>query len=153
MLRPYELVAEPFCVDPHWTQAVADVSSKELMDTDTGNPALDTLKLLIAGGVLLGGIFGYYYYSDVSVLIRAIGVLLAFALGVVVALQSVRGQEFLKFVQGARVELRKVVWPTREETIQTTITVMVFALIMGVFFWLLDMFLLYATRLLTGQGG
>jgi preprotein translocase subunit SecE len=123
------------------------------MDTDTGNPALDTLKLLIAGGVLLGGIFGYYYYSDVSVLIRAIGVLLAFALGVVVALQSVRGQEFLKFVQGARVELRKVVWPTREETIQTTITVMVFALIMGVFFWLLDMFLLYATRLLTGQGG
>jgi preprotein translocase subunit SecE len=51
------------------------------------------------------------------------------------------------------VELRKVVWPTREETIQTTVTVLVFALIMGVFFWLLDMFLLYATRLLTGQGG
>ncbi len=59
----------------------------------------------------------------------------------------------MRFVQGSRVELRKVVWPTREETIQTTVTVLVFALIMGVFFWLLDMFLLYATRLLTGQGG
>ena len=125
------------------------------MDTkvDAGNSALDTLKLLVAGGILVGGIFGYYYYADVSVLLRAIGVLLAFAAGVAVALQSTRGQELMRFVQGSRVELRKVVWPTREETIQTTVTVLVFALIMGVFFWLLDMFLLYATRLLTGQGG
>jgi len=125
------------------------------MDTkvDAGNSALDTLKLLVAGGILVGGIFGYYYYADVSVLLRAIGVLLALAAGVAVALQSTRGQELLRFVQGSRVELRKVVWPTREETIQTTVTVLVFALIMGVFFWLLDMFLLYATRLLTGQGG
>ncbi len=125
------------------------------MDTkvDAGNSALDTLKLLIAGGILVGGIVGYYYYADVCVLYRAIGVLLAFAAGVAVALQSTRGQELMRFVQGSRVELRKVVWPTREETIQTTVTVLVFALIMGVFFWLLDMFLLYATRLLTGQGG
>ncbi len=125
------------------------------MDTkvDAGNSALDTLKLLIAGGIVLGGIFGYYYYADVSVLVRAIGVLLAFALGVVVALQSLRGQEFIKFVQGARVELRKVVWPTREETIQTSVTVLVFTLIMAIFFWLLDIFLLWFTRLLTAQGG
>ncbi len=125
------------------------------MDTkaDAEFAAFDTLKLLVAASILLGGIFGYYYYSDVSVLIRAIGVLLAFALAVVVALQSVRGQEFMKFVQGARVELRKVVWPTREETIQTGVTVLVFALIMAVFFWLLDIFLLWFTRLLTGQGG
>ena len=125
------------------------------MDTkiDTEHAAFDTLKLLAAGAVLLGGIFGYYDYSDVSVLVRAIGVLLALGVSTVIALQSIRGQVFVRFVQGARVELRKVVWPTREETIQTTITVLVFALIMGVFFWLLDMFLLYATRLLTGQGG
>ncbi len=125
------------------------------MDTkvDAGNAAFDTLKLLLAGGIVVGGIFAYYYYADVSVLIRAIGVLLAFALGVFIALQSARGQELLKFVQGSRVELRKVVWPTREETIQTTITVLIFTLIMGIFFWLLDMFLLWVTRLLTGQGG
>ena len=125
------------------------------MDTkiDTEHAAFDTLKLLAAGAVLLGGIFSYYYYSDVSVLVRAIGVLLTLGVSTVIALQSIRGQVFVRFVQGARVELRKVVWPTREETIQTTITVLVFALIMGVFFWLLDMFLLYATRLLTGQGG
>ena len=124
------------------------------MDTkvDAGNAAFDTLKLLAAGAVLLGGIFGNYYYADVSVLVRAIGVLLALGVGTVIALQSTRGQELMKFVQGARVELRKVVWPTREETIQMTITVLIFAMIMGVFFWLLDMFLLYATRILTGQG-
>ncbi len=124
------------------------------MDTkvDAGNAAFDTLKLLAAGAVLLGGIFGNYYYADVSVLVRAIGVLLALGVGTVIALQSTRGQKLMKFVQGARVELRKVVWPTREETIQMTITVLIFAMIMGVFFWLLDMFLLYATRLLTGQG-
>ncbi len=123
------------------------------MDTDTGNSATDTLKLAIAAGILLGGIVGYYSYPEVSVLIRAIGVLLALAAAVVLALQSTRGQEFWKFVQGSRIELRKVVWPTREETIQTTITVLIFAMAMGVFFWLLDMFLLYVTRLLTGQGG
>jgi preprotein translocase subunit SecE len=125
------------------------------MDTkvEPGNPALDTLKLLLAGAIFVGGLVGYYYYADVSVLFRAIGVLLALALSVFVALQSTRGQEFWKFVQGSRVELRKVVWPTREETIQTTVTVLIFTLIMGIFFWLLDMFLLWFTRILTGQGG
>ena len=53
-------------------------------------------------------------------------------------------------MQGSRVELRKVVWPTREETLQTTLAVLVFALIMGVFFWLLDLSLLALTRRLTG---
>jgi len=125
------------------------------MDTkvDTQTTVVDTLKLLVAGGVLLGGIVGYYYYADASVLLRALGVLLALALSIVVALQSAQGQALWKFAQGSRVELRKVVWPTREEAVQTTVAVLVFALIMGVFFWLLDMFLLWATRLLTGQGG
>jgi len=58
-----------------------------------------------------------------------------------------------KFIQGARVELNKVVWPTREETIQTTLVVLVVALFGGVFFWLLDLFLLFVTSRVTGQGG
>jgi preprotein translocase subunit SecE len=70
-----------------------------------------------------------------------------------VALQPFRGQAFWKFVQGARIELRKVVWPTREETIQTTIAVLIFATIMGVFFAGLDWALLKVTSALTGQGG
>ena len=125
------------------------------MDTkaDTGSTPLDTLKLAVAAGVLLAGIVGYYYYTDVAVVLRAIGVLVALGLSVLVLLQSSQGKALWRFIHNSRVELRKVVWPTREEAIQTTVAVIVFTLIMGVFFWLLDMFLLWLTRLLTGQGG
>ena len=125
------------------------------MDTkaDTGSTPLDTLKLVAAGAVLLGGLVGYYYYADVATVFRALGVLVAFGLSVVILLQSAQGRALWRFINASRVELRKVVWPTRDEAIQTTIAVFVFTLIMGVFFWLLDMFLLWLTRLLTGQGG
>ncbi|NNC63563.1 MAG: preprotein translocase subunit SecE [Gammaproteobacteria bacterium] len=125
------------------------------MDTkaDTGSTPLDTLKLVVAAAVLLGGLVGYYYYVDVATVIRALGVLVAFGLSVVILLQSAQGKSLWRFINASRVELRKVVWPTRDEAIQTTIAVFVFTLIMGVFFWLLDMFLLWLTRLLTGQGG
>ena len=118
----------------------------------TGSP-LDTVKLVLAAAILIGGIWGYYYFADESVLLRAIGVLVAFIVALFVAFTSTQGQDLWKFIQGSRVELRKVVWPTRQEALQTTIAVLVFALMMGVFFWLLDLFLLWITRILTGQGG
>ena len=114
---------------------------------------VDTAKLILAVGIVVAGLFVYYYFGDSSQLLRSVGVLVALALAALVALQSMQGQSLWKFIQAARVELRKVVWPTREETIQTTIAVMVFALIMGVFFWLLDLFLLYVSSKITGQGG
>jgi preprotein translocase subunit SecE len=119
---------------------------------DTGATALDTVKLVAAAGVLVGGVVAYYYYADVAVVIRAVGVLVALGLAVLILLQASQGKALLRFATAARVELRKVVWPTREETIQTTVAVMIFTLIMGLFFWFLDMFLLWFTRLLTGQG-
>jgi preprotein translocase subunit SecE len=114
---------------------------------------LDTAKLLLAVVILVGGILGYYLFQDASQLLRAIGVLVAVLLAGFVALQSAQGKDLWRFIQASRVELRKVVWPTREETIQTTIAVFVFALIMGVFFWLLDLSLLYVTSFLTGREG
>jgi len=125
------------------------------MDTkaDTGSTPLDTLKLIAAASLLLAGIVGYYYYGNLPVVVRAGGVLLGFALSAIVLLQSTQGKTLWRFINNSRVELRKVVWPTREETVQTTVAVMIFTLIMGVFFWLLDMSLLWLTRLLTGQGG
>ena len=114
---------------------------------------LDTVKLLLAAAILIGGIWAYYYFANESVLLRAIGVLVAFIVALFVAFTSTQGQDLWKFIQGSRVELRKVVWPTRQEALQTTIAVLVFALMMGVFFWLLDLFLLWITRILTGQGG
>ena len=119
---------------------------------DSKPTIFDTALLLLSIAILVGGIFAYYYFADESVLLRTVGVLAAFALAIFVALQSAQGKTLWAFIQGARVELRKVVWPTREEAVQTTIIVLVFAMIMGTFFWLLDIFLLWFTRFITGQG-
>jgi len=113
---------------------------------ETGPTILDAAKLFLACVILLASIVGYYYFANESGLLRAIGVLIALIVAVWVAMQSFQGQLLWKFIQGARVELRKVVWPTREETIQTTAVVLVFALIGGAFFWLLDLFLLAITQ-------
>jgi preprotein translocase subunit SecE len=119
---------------------------------DSKPTIFDTALLLLSIAILVGGIFAYYYYSDESVLLRTFGVLVAFSLAVWIVLQSAQGKTLWAFIQGARVELRKVVWPTREEAVQTTIIVIVFAMIMGTFFWLLDLLLLWFTRFITGQG-
>ena len=136
-------------------EALRASRSEKGMDTKVENQPtfFDTAKLLLAVVILLAGIVAYYFYPDVPVVVRALGVLVGMIAAAFVALQSAQGQELWKFIQAARIELRKVVWPTREETIQTTIAVFVFALIMGVFFWLLDLFLLFVTSYITGQGG
>jgi preprotein translocase subunit SecE len=113
---------------------------------------VDTAKLVLAIVVVLVGLVGYYYFADSSALLRALGVIAALAIAAVVALTSLQGRLLWKFIQGARVELNKVVWPTREESIQTTLVVLVVALFGGVFFWLLDLFLLWLTTRITGQG-
>jgi preprotein translocase subunit SecE len=114
---------------------------------------VDTAKLALAIVIVLVGLVGYYYFADASALLRALAVLLALGAGAAVAFTSLQGRTLWKFIQGARVELNKVVWPTREETIQTTLVVLVVAMFGGVFFWLLDLFLLWLTIRVTGQGG
>jgi preprotein translocase subunit SecE len=112
----------------------------------------DTAKLAAAGLVVVAGLVAYYYFGDAPGLLRALGVMAALAIAAVIALQSVQGRALWRFIQAARVELRKVVWPTREETIQTTIAVLVLAVIGGVFFWALDFVLLWLTSKITGRG-
>ena len=113
---------------------------------------VDTAKLSLAVVIVLAGLVVYYYFGDVSTLLRTVGVLLALALGAVVALTSLQGRTLWKFVQGARVELSKVVWPTKDETIQTTLVVLVVAVIGGVIFFALDFFLGWVVTRITGQG-
>ena len=116
----------------------------------SGPSALDTAKLVAALAILVGGIAGFYVLDTYPLAVRWVIVLLALAGGLFVALQSMQGRAFWQFVQGSRVELRKVVWPTRQESLQTTLVVFVAILVMGLFFWLLDMLLGYVTRVLTG---
>ena len=113
---------------------------------------LDLVKLVLAAAILIGGIVGYYWFEEESLLLRVVGVLVSFGIGVLVAFQSAQGKTLWQFIQGSRVELRKVIWPTNQETMQTTLTVLVFTLIMGIFFWLLDMGLGAIARQVTGGG-
>ena len=119
---------------------------------ETGASALDVAKLALGIAVAIGGLVAFYYFSDQSPAIRWLAVLVGLGIGAAIALQSQFGREFGQFVQAARVELRKVVWPNRQETVQTTIVVFVFVIVSGVFFWLLDILLGWVTKQLTGQG-
>ncbi|ANO50618.1 MAG: preprotein translocase subunit SecE [Woeseia sp.] len=113
--------------------------------------ALDIVKLLIAAFVLVGGLFAYYYYVDMSLPLRVLMVLAGVAAGIGIAMTSAQGRRLSAFVQGSRIEIRKVIWPTRTETTQTAIAVFVFTLVMALFFWGLDSFLLWLTRTLVGS--
>jgi len=123
----------------------------EQVENEAG--AFDVAKMILALLVLAGGIAAFYVMSAQPPVVRWLIVLGALVLGAIVAMQSQYGRNLWQFVQGSRVELRKVVWPTRQETIQTTIVVFVFVIIAGLFFWLLDTVLGWATKFLTGQGG
>jgi len=118
-----------------------------------GSTVVDTAKLLMAAIMVVAGIGGYYWYAELPTAVRLLMVLGGVAAAAGLLFWSAQGQVLWQFIQGSRIELRKMVWPTRQETVQTTIVVFVFVLLLGVFFWLVDMLLAWATRHLTGQGG
>jgi preprotein translocase subunit SecE len=110
----------------------------------------DTFKLLAAGAIVLSALVAFYVFANHSLLVRVIGLLAAAGAAVVIALKTEWGAETLEFIQGSRTELRKVVWPTRAETTQTTLIVIVMVIIMGLLLWLFDILLLWLVRLVTG---
>jgi preprotein translocase subunit SecE len=112
---------------------------------------LDTIKLLIAAAALVGGLYAYYFYeTDFAQAIRVLMVLGGTIAGIGIAMTSAQGKKLWHFIQGSRVEIRKVVWPTKQETTQTAIAVFVFTMVMMLFFWLLDSGLLWLTQKLVG---
>ena len=119
-------------------------------ETSQGS-ALDTVKLLLAAAAIVGGLYSYYYFEfDLPLYARVLIVLVGTGAGIAIGMLSSQGQRLWHFIQGSRVEIRKVVWPTKQETTQTAIAVFVFTLVMSVFFWLLDSGLLWLTRKLVG---
>jgi preprotein translocase subunit SecE len=111
----------------------------------------DKAKLTVAVLIALAGVVGYYVLADQASWIRWCAVAGSFVLAAVVVAFSRYGAEFRRFVELARIELRKIVWPAREETLQTTLVVFGFVVVAGLFFWLLDLVLAWATQKLTGQ--
>jgi preprotein translocase subunit SecE len=103
--------------------------------------------------LVIGGIVSYYVLkSRPEAWASWVAMFGAILLGVLVFAFSQYGRNFWQFVLEARVELRKVFWPTRKETLNTTVVVLVFVAIASTFFWLLDLTLAYVTKFFTSQG-
>lgn len=114
---------------------------------------LDKIKLLVAILIIGAGITGFYTYAEEALLYRVLALLVVFIVAFVISLQTQVGLNTWNFGRSAILEVRKAVWPTRQETIQATLMVMVMVIIMGVILWLFDMMLLSAVQMLTGHGG
>ena len=88
-------------------------------NVEAPSSSMDALKWIVSIALLAGAVVGNYMFEDQSVLLRAIGVVIAIAAGLGVAALTSKGQEFIAFAKEAKLEVRKVVWPTRQETVQT----------------------------------
>ena len=119
---------------------------------ETESSRFDNLKLGAAVLLLMAGVVAFYRFDDQLLVLRVLGLLAVAGISIFIAAQSSTGKNIIGFIGGARTEVRKVVWPTRAETTQTTLAVMVMVILVGIFLWLLDMVLLWAIQMLTGQG-
>ena len=125
----------------------------EAKQTTAVPEATGTVQMIAAIALALGGIVGFYVLKSrpeawASWAALAGGILL----GVLVFAFSPNGRKFWQFVLESRVELRKVFWPSRQETFTTTLVVLGFVVIASIFFWILDLTLASVTKFFTGQG-
>ncbi len=114
--------------------------------TEQTASGFDTVKLLCALLALIAGVGGFYYFEDESQLLRVIGLLAVVATAFFIVSTTDIGRRGLGFVRDARVEVRKVVWPTRTEATQTTIAVLIMVFVVAIMLWLIDMTLGWGVR-------
>lgn len=130
----------------------------EFMDIQTAeqkaaSPQRDTALLVVAAAALIGSMFAFYFFeSQFNALVRVLMLMAGAAVTLALAYQTRLGKTLWAYVVGSRVEIRKVVWPTRQESIQATLMVLVVVVVTALFFWGLDTALLWAVEMLTGRG-
>ncbi len=117
-----------------------------------GGSVADTLKLVLAIVILVVGIAGFYQFQDQPAWARLLGILVAVGLSVMVTVQTHIGSEIWRFVVDSRTEVRKVVWPTRQETLQTLLIIVIFVSVMAFFLWAVDSILFTIVRYATERG-
>lgn len=113
----------------------------------------DTVKLLIASLLVVFSLGGFYYFSDTSLLYRVLGLLAMIIVASAIFFTTDRGKSLTTFMSGARIEVRKMVWPTRIETMQTTLIVIVMVAILAVILLIVDSILGWLVKLFLGTGG
>jgi len=122
------------------------------MTTNTENQgnSLDIVKWALVAILLAAAVIGNQVYSETSVLARAISVVVAFAIAGFLALQTVKGKQALAFAREAQIEVRKVVWPTRQEALNTTFIVLAATGVLALILWGMDAILLRIVNFITG---
>lgn len=113
----------------------------------------DALLWVLIAVLLCAGIVAYYYFQELAWALRASAALVLICIIIAIASQTSQGNKAWNFAKEARFELRKVVWPTRQETIQTTMIVVAMVVIMALILWGVDSILMWAVSWLTGQRG
>ena len=113
---------------------------------------VDNLKILLAVACVVGGVAAYYYFSETALVLRVLMVMGGLIAAGGVAWLSTPGKEFFAFAQEAWAEAGRVAWPTRKETIQTTLIVFGFVVIMALVLFSIDTTLAWIVKLLTGRG-
>ena len=111
---------------------------------------LDWLKWLVAFGLLGGAIYANWYYGAESALYRALGMIVVVLAAAYVAAQTQKGSAIVELAIGARTELRKVVWPTKQERNQTTLIVVACILLMSLILWGIDSLLSWGAAQIMG---
>lgn len=120
---------------------------------ETVDSNMDTVKLVVALLIAVAAMAAFYIYSEQSMLLRVGGLLLGGGVAVAIALQTVKGRNIWGFFHGAQIEVRKVVWPTRQETVQTTLLVILVVILLSIILFFLDWGLAKTIGLLMGQRG
>jgi preprotein translocase subunit SecE len=112
----------------------------------------DKIKIAVAVLLLIAGLAGFYYFGDRPAIVRLASILAGLAAASVLFWTTAPGKQFHVYAQESIAETRKVVWPTRKETIQTTGIVFAFVVIMALFLWAVDGSLLFIVKRLIGTG-
>ena len=110
----------------------------------------ETIKMVTAIAILVAAVYGYYYFADSSQLYRVLGVVGSVIVALLVVGQTVTGRSTMLFMAEAKTETRKVVWPTKQETMQVTMVVIFVVILVGLILWALDSFLGWAIKALLG---
>ena len=121
------------------------VESKNIEGNDNGTPLL-LMSLLL----LLAGIVAFYYFSEIRLFYRVLGLFAVLGLAGYIVYQTSFGKTVYTYVLESKIELKKVSWPTKQETTQTAIGVIVIVVIIGILLWLLDMLLAWSIGTLYG---
>ena len=106
-----------------------------------GGGLANLAKLIAALLVLAGGVFAFYWFTEVAAAIRVVGIIAAVGVALAIAAFTDQGRAAREYLSESQFELRKVVWPTRQETLQTTLVILVVVVVVSIVLWLIDMLL------------